>query len=307
MISVALCTFNGEKYLSTQITSILNQSMKVDEIVVCDDGSSDKTLDILNEIKKDSETTISIHINDHQLGVSKNFEKAINLCKGDVIFLSDQDDIWAKNKVETIYNWFAAHPEHDAVFTNAVVINADGEKAMDQTLWDCVGFNKSLQKSFANGLSLETFFLNRATGATMAFRKSLSFPFSQYCNQWKNILHDYCLALKALDGNKLGCINLPLISYRLHGNQQSGVDTRIPLPKKFSNILRPICNIPDEFPFEDKKTIFHAWMGKERALSGLNQCISDIFKYIKCYRHKFIRFYLYDIMYKIDMKRHQQL
>lgn len=85
-ISVALCTYNGEKFIHQQIDSILNQSLKVDEIVVCDDGSTDETQNILAKYQNKYPSIFKIHINEKNLRSVKNFEKAISLCSGEIIF-----------------------------------------------------------------------------------------------------------------------------------------------------------------------------------------------------------------------------
>lgn len=297
MISVALCTYNGEKYINSQIKSILNQSYPVDEIVVCDDGSKDDTINIINSIKNNCSIKITIRQNENNLGVCANFEKAISLCNGDIIFLSDQDDIWKIDKVETIVNWFDKNKDKTAVFTDAKLINENGAPLIEKTLWECVGFNKKMRKYFDNGLDLESFFINKATGATMAIRKELHFPFAQYCNN-DNVLHDYCLALKALDNSRLGYIDKPLIQYRIHGNQQAGISYQLNHPEIFCNIHRPLCNIPDNFPLENKNTILHSCLGRYRISCNAFQCLINIFKYIRCYRAHFLHFYLYDLVYK---------
>lgn len=297
MISVALCTYNGEKYITTQIKSILEQSTPVDEIIICDDGSTDSTIAILEELKQNCYTNIVIHSNTQNLGVCANFELAISFCKGNIIFLSDQDDIWNPNKVKTIVSWFDTHPQKTVVFTDAELITEEGAFFSDKTLWDCIGFNKKMRKNFDKGLSLESFFINKATGATMAIRKGMCFPFSQYCNN-DNVLHDYCIALKALDNDELGYIDKPLIKYRLHGNQQAGISYQLQHPEIFSNIHRPLCNIPEAFPFENKRSKDHALFGHKRANSTLFQTIIHILSYTIIYKRFFLLFYLYDIIYK---------
>ena len=94
MISVAMTTFNGEKYIEKQIESILNQSLSVDEIIICDDGSTDNTIELMKKYN------VQIIQNKKNLGYKLNFKKAMEKCKGDYIFLCDQDDIWKKDKVK---------------------------------------------------------------------------------------------------------------------------------------------------------------------------------------------------------------
>lgn len=300
MLSVALCTYNGERYITTQINSILCQSHPVDEIVVCDDGSTDKTIDVLESIRDKSPVEIRIHKNTINLGVCANFEQAVNLCNGDIIFLSDQDDIWIPDKVKTIVSWFETHPQKSVVFTDATLITEDDKEYSNKSLWDCIGFNKKMRRYFDKGLSLESFFINKATGATMAIRKEISFPFSQYCNN-DNVLHDYCIALKALDNNRLGYIDKPLIQYRLHGNQQAGISYQLQHPEIFSNIHRPLCNIPKSFPFENIRTQAKSIFGHKRASFTLFQTISHFLRYIIIYHWFFFHFYSYDIIYKTKL------
>jgi glycosyltransferase involved in cell wall biosynthesis len=100
--SVAICTFNGEKYIKAQLESILNQTLAIDEIIICDDGSNDKTIAIIELIQIENPNKISLYKNKVNLGSTKNFEKAISICTGYYIFLSDQDDIWKENKVEKV-------------------------------------------------------------------------------------------------------------------------------------------------------------------------------------------------------------
>jgi glycosyltransferase involved in cell wall biosynthesis len=93
-LSVAMCTYNGAQYIEKQLLSILNQELPINEIVICDDGSNDDTLEKVENIAANyQDVAWKILQNAPQLGVTKNFEKAITLCTGDIIFLSDQDDI----------------------------------------------------------------------------------------------------------------------------------------------------------------------------------------------------------------------
>src|SRR6266542_888200 len=105
-ISVAIGTYNGEKFLNVQLESILQQTIPVHEIIVCDDHSGDDTINILREFEVSYPSLLKIFANEKNLGVVKNFEKAISLCTGNIIFLADQDDVWNNNKVESVLNFF---------------------------------------------------------------------------------------------------------------------------------------------------------------------------------------------------------
>ena len=101
LVSIAMATYNGEKFLKEQLDSIVNQTYKNLEIIICDDCSTDSTIDIIKDFQK-RDRRIKLYQNEKQLGVLKNFEKAISLCSGEYIAISDQDDIWIANKIETM-------------------------------------------------------------------------------------------------------------------------------------------------------------------------------------------------------------
>ena len=98
-VSVVLCTYNGEKYIREQIDSILNQEYLPKEIIIQDDGSTDGTLSVIQEYAE-KEPIIKIHKNNRGRGINSNFFDAMSKASGDYIAISDQDDIWAKEKLK---------------------------------------------------------------------------------------------------------------------------------------------------------------------------------------------------------------
>lgn len=220
-ISVALCTYNGAKFLSKQIDSILNQQdYNVDEIVVCDDISSDETVAILEEYQKKYPTVFKIHINEDNLGSTKNFEKSISMCNGDYIFLADQDDIWKQDKIKKTLQVFETHPDAEGVFSNADLIDDYDNLIENKSIWESVFFyEKELQKP----IDLFDIILkngNIVTGATFCFKKSVKdfiFPFSH------RVLHDEWIAMLLSLRETLYYSTENLISYRIHSNQQVGM------------------------------------------------------------------------------------
>src|ERR1700743_1857825 len=103
LVSIALCTYNGAAYIEEQLDTLVNQSYPNCEIIVVDDCSKDNTVKILSEYA-DKYPQVRIHINEKNLGYTRNFEKAIRLCKGEYIALCDQDDIWDPQKIEMQVN-----------------------------------------------------------------------------------------------------------------------------------------------------------------------------------------------------------
>ena len=230
MLSVALCTYNGERYVREQVESILNQTIPVDEIVVCDDGSVDNTLSIIEELCTHTSVNIRIYRNEKNIGVSNNFQKAIDLCKGEIVFFSDQDDVWLPEKVETIVDYFFHHPELQVVFSDAILIDAVGApiKNIKKRLWDYT-FHTSYRRLFDCGCEWECFLEgNVATGATMAVRKAYCnrSPFIGLCDNI--ILHDYAICLMASRNNIVGHVDKPLTKYRLYSNQTCGISDQSP-------------------------------------------------------------------------------
>ncbi len=223
-ISVAMCTCNGAAFLKLQLESIFTQTKAVDEIVVVDDSSTDETVDILNEYKKKYPSVLKIIINDNQLGVVGNFEKAIRLCSGSWIFLSDQDDIWKQNKVEEMTGFAEKNQNVLMVYTNAALID---EKGVFQniTLWERIRFNAMLQKKYRNNryafrklLAGDTYI----TGATVLINASLKETALPFLNLPPGYLHDLYLGIMAASKNGLYSLNKPLTAYRIHPNQQVG-------------------------------------------------------------------------------------
>ena len=121
-ITVAIATYNGEKYIERQLESIFNQSKQVDRVIICDDKSTDNTINIITDLINKG-FPITLYKNLKNLGYGLNFMKCINLCNSNFIFLSDQDDVWFHNKVELMMHFIEKNPKnlcwmHDCVITN---------------------------------------------------------------------------------------------------------------------------------------------------------------------------------------------
>ena len=224
-ISVALIVYNGAKYMRQQLDSILTQTHKVDEIIAYDDASSDTTKEILEEYKKMHPNLFFIHYNIQNLGPTKNIEKAIQACTGDIILLADQDDFWEPNKVKTIVKWFEENPTMNGVFTNGSLINSKGELDNKYNLWDSMGFPYKTIKS--NNELIEKLKLyintveNTVTGATLAIRNNLAFLQKSF-PIIKNLVHDRWIAINLAENNGLGILVDKLIRYRIHPEQAIG-------------------------------------------------------------------------------------
>lgn len=298
MISVALCSYDGAKYIEEQLTSILNQTHPVDEIVVCDDGSTDDTLKMVERIAQNSSVPIHVFLNETNVGYFRNFVKAMSLCKGDIIFLCDQDDVWREDKVEKIMNWFDAHKEKDVVFTNARLIDGNGESFTSETLWDRVGFNARMQRYFDKGYGQEILTItNRATGATMALRKT--FLEGRDLLSYRIEHHDYTIAYLAASEGHCGFIAEPLIFYRLHSGNAVGVPYyRLCFYSPLRACTEELIDIQNLSGLANKKFSFickrEQWYVApfRVAASNILQSLPD---YIKLYGRWWYRFFAFDM------------
>ncbi len=231
--SVALCTYNGAEFLSKQLSSIVKQTKSVDEIIICDDSSTDSTCDLIRRFIKECPIKTKFIENSINLGYMSNFEQAISLCSGDIIFLSDQDDIWMPHKVETIYRFFEEHNDKDFVFTDAELINSWDVKSYDKTLFQIIGWDKHNKKIFDNGCPYDVLSTSgRVTGATVAFRSTLLPYCIPFAKTWIPGVHDEMIAISAMLNDGIARIDECLIKYRLHEKQTVGVNILMKFPPK---------------------------------------------------------------------------
>lgn len=316
LTSVAMCTYNGERFIESQLCSILNQTVPVDEVIVCDDCSTDNTIKIVKRIARENHTPIHIYINKKNIGCTRNFEKAIRLCKGNIIFLSDQDDVWMPNKVDVFIKWFEKNPTMNVVFGDAFLIDEQGKlikksqipyllNSEDSSnepmlLWIDSGFSKLSQKQFDRNYALELWLqMNRATGATMAFRKSfiecINFSVGD-----KEILHDCILSMHALVTNSLGYIIEPLIGYRQHANNVIGCDLKTPKPESWYD-ARFACQSWTDFSFLEwnKNQKYRIKFMSMRSILKKtflgSKILCNTYSYISVYGGNWWYFYSYDL------------
>lgn len=223
-LSVAMCTYNGAEFLPAQLESIIAQSRPPDEIIICDDGSTDQTTTLLNQFSSAS-SVAKIHINKTNLGTIKNFEQAIAMCTGDIIVLSDQDDVWRNDKLQMIDDAFRANPTAGLVFSDAEIVDQN-LNPLNRHMWNEVGFDAHKRKLVRTGRALEVLITGwTVTGATMAFRSNftkLSLPIPTDIA----MIHDGWIALTIAAVAPVVMLDEPLIKYRQHERQQIGAPTR---------------------------------------------------------------------------------
>lgn len=214
IISIALTTYNGERFLREQLDSIIKQSISDWELIVCDDCSSDSTWQILDDYSQ-KDNRIKIYRNEKNLGYVKNFERAISLCSAKYIALGDQDDIWYDNHLEVLLNNIKGN---SAAVGNAIIIDEFGNQK-NYMLSDGDGF-------FYNGDNFDNIYTilcyrNPFFGSISIYKSddmknvALPIPSSVLC-------HDVWFSVVACCMNGLNYDFEPLSRHRIHGKNESG-------------------------------------------------------------------------------------
>jgi glycosyltransferase involved in cell wall biosynthesis len=157
MISVCMATYNGESFIKEQLTSILCQLGDNDEIVITDDASTDKTVDIITNIK---DKRIKLSINPKNFGVIYSFNLSLENSKGDIIFLSDQDDIWLESKVDLCVTRLRTY---DLIVTNCYVTD-ENLNVIQNSFFSCLDSGAGIIKNF---------YKNTYVGCCMAFNRKI--------------------------------------------------------------------------------------------------------------------------------------
>ncbi len=217
-----MCTYNGEQYLLPQLKSILHQTQTPSELILCDDGSTDTTLDIAQTFAADAPFPVRIVQNATRLGSTKNFEQAIKLCTGDFIALCDQDDVWYPEKLATLLSLLTSDPAIGGVFSDGDLTGPQGQH-LDRSLWQSFRFDPLAQSKLSKGLVEQVFFrLSVVTGTTMMFRASLRDKLLPIPTSW---VHDGWLAWMLSLHSRLAPCRAKLMAYRVHPSQQIGAPT----------------------------------------------------------------------------------
>lgn len=209
-ISVALASYNGEKYILEQLASILDQTVQVDEVVIVDDRSTDRTAEVVEDfIKNHGLKDWKFVVNDKNLGFAANFHKAISFCEGDLIFPCDQDDVWVKNRVEVMSRIMADNPCIGLLNTASVGLK-DGRAPF---------YSKNDTVPRKIDIDRHSFFL-KYPGCVMCFKKDLYCKYKGYArSSWPHDTFLWSMAL--LDGS---CYEVSYCSLlrRSHSEQTSG-------------------------------------------------------------------------------------
>lgn len=210
-ISICMAVYNGGNFIREQIASILPQLGDNDELIIVDDASLDNTLAIIEGF---GDRRIRVVRQERNCGVIQTFGYALKEARGEIIFLTDQDDIWREDKVEKIMEMFIKRPDVTLVMSDLVIMDAAG-KIISEPRFKSTMFHPSV---------LHNLIRNRYQGSAMAFRRSIL----EYCLPFPYDIpmHDSWIGLVNQFVGKAGFIGEPLLFYRRHGGNDSPATNR---------------------------------------------------------------------------------
>lgn len=246
-VTVALCTWNGARWLPEMLASLVDQVRRPDEVVIYDDASTDATLGLLERFVVEAPFPVRLTVNDRQLGSTSNFEQALLGSRGRIVALADQDDRWYPNKLERLVQVLDDDPIVTLAFSDADLLTADG-RPTGQRLWASRGIDRYLR---AHEIVPSEMFARRAlsTGCTMAARRravdaALPFPDS-LDHPIAPLRHDRWLALVASAVGTVQAVPEPLLGFRVHADQQTGVLSPLELRRRRLAAARAAVGAPD--------------------------------------------------------------
>lgn len=236
-ISVALCTYRGEAFVREQLESIARQTRPVDEVLIFDDGSPDGTVTVIEEFIAAYSGPVSFRLvsTERAGGVVPNFERALRACTGDLIILSDQDDVWHEDRVAVAEAEFARRPELLLLNADARVVDGKGRDT-GATLFESLYVSDAERAAIHAGRGTEVLIRrNLVTGATTMLRATLLEEGLPLGEGW---VHDEWLAFLAAARGGFDTLDRPVIDYRVHGANQIGV-AQPTLRRRIGRMLEP--------------------------------------------------------------------
>lgn len=223
LVSVAVCTYNGEKYLHEQLDSLLKQTYINLEIIVTDDRSTDRTMEILSSYAT-RDKRVKVFQNEINLGYVKNFSKAISLCTGDLIALADQDDIWKLSKIE---KFIAEIGDNTLIYSDAILMDENGKSLNKQLIRP--------ENNLISGHCNKAFLFNNCvSGNTLMFKKELL----SYLLPIPDVsMHDIWIAFVASSVGSIGYTDEAMTYYRRHNEQATQILSK---KKRYTNFIQKI-------------------------------------------------------------------
>lgn len=220
MISVAMATYNGQDYIERQLDSIFSQTLPIDELIICDDGSSDNTVEVIqNYMTIHSKYPIHFFVNEKNLGYRNNFHKAMTLCSGDYTFLCDQDDLWKENKVEVMIQTMKEHP-HIQVLASAFTFMNEQDQPIQESMHTM--YTKKVEEHELHQVYFDEYLThNYFQGCALVLNQKIKNQIVEHFSD--KIPHDWLINMTAAKEAGMYFLNESLFYYRIHSNNAVGV------------------------------------------------------------------------------------
>lgn len=269
IISVVMAVYNGKLYFRKQMQSILEQELMVDEVIIVDDCSTEKVCSEINEFRaRFPRTKIKYFEHKDNKGYAQTFFEALKHASGDIIFLSDQDDIWLPNKTNQMTDVLAANKNISCLSSRNIIIDKDGIVVK----WE-PELSKDLEKVELVDLITQT---KIRPGMSLAITKELRDKIISYDIE-KFVMHDRFIELAACIEDGFYLVNEFLTKYRIHGENTSGMN--LTKTKLRSNRVGRIKQIDKELSYFS--TVFESGLNITPELEKIIKKQSEFYVYRK--------------------------
>jgi len=255
LVSIALCVYNGERFLQEQLDTLVNQTYANFEIIAVDDCSTDSSFEILKEFAS-KYSFLRVIRNDVNLGYVKNFEKALSLCEGEFIALSDQDDLWDHDKIRIQTE---AIEDHLLIYHDSQFMDESG-KDLDKKMSDVINLYSGSQPEVL-------LLFNCVSGHTCFFRRSLLAEVLPFPN---GHFHDHWIAYVATNLGSIDFIPICLVRYRQHATSSTDILNKRKKWDKSYHENRDVLKLKTELTWLKQCASYHA----NRDQSFINRFVS---------------------------------
>lgn len=278
-ISVAMTTYNGEKYLYEQLMSLFMQSRKANEVIICDDRSNDKTVEILEKFIAENrlENIWKVCVNSFNKGYNKNFLDCADMTTGDIIFFCDQDDIWHKEKINKMVSEFEKNENIKAMSCRITTIDEHGNNNNSLFIKSRLGNGKLEKIKFSKQVRD-----NMSSGLTLAIKREL-FDYAKPIILENRLCYDLPMGILASATGNYYILWKPLVYHRLHAENTSTPKYTLKLRLKSIDYHILSCNrrirnmksyadiLKDKLTLKDNKNLYKAIKILEKELKCLEQ------------------------------------
>lgn len=235
--SVVLCTYNGEQYIDALLESIVNQNIAPSEMIVSDDGSSDRTLSIIRRFETNFPSIRFLYLEGPRRGPSENFITSLSNANSEWVFIADQDDIWEKDKVQTYFSVVDSSSRPCLVYSDAMLVDTNGELIACSHLKE-IGFSSGYTDN-------RIYFRNTVQGATILLNRRMLeevLVCTSKINISQIVMFDWWIAMLSNSFGEIHFIDRPLLLYRVHPKNMIGI-RKPSLGKRIGNFIKTVYQI----------------------------------------------------------------